>query len=277
MHAPDCHSFAAPIELRSAGVKGLGLFCTRDILAGEIVVIESPMLLMRAGDVTAASAKGAVNSLPSHDRRVFDSLSNAHRGRLQPVHGILLTNAIVIRPHPRQPDDDEIGVFALASRFNASCTPTVTFEAAAGSSTLTFRAIVDLVAGEELTIVPAYPDFEPAAPRSVRQAAIERHCRYRCACDACVADEPTVGDSDARRLELGTLLRAITRNWGALSTFATSLTSRCPRSRHGHDEDGSSDRAQLAAHATDPSILRALRRGAARRPGLCVSQHRFRN
>ena len=240
MRAPDCLSFAAPIELRSAGAKGLGLFASRDVCAGELVLVEAPLLLMRAGDVTAASAKRAVSALPTHDRYVFDSLFNAHRGRLQPSHGILVTNAIVIRPDPRHPADDEIGVFALASRFNASCTPTVTFEAAPGSSTLSFRAIVDLVAGDELTIVPPHPDFEPAAPRAVRQAALERHCRYRCACDTCTADKHTIAESDARRSELGTLLRAITRNWGASARVRSPLTVRRIWSRHGHDEDGAS-------------------------------------
>ena len=108
----------ASLEVRPAGVAGLGVFALRPIVPGERVASEAPLLAWskeRDGDDMSA-LEAAVGKLSPRNRRAYWSMcQNAEHGARRTVYGTWLSNAL-----PTDDASDTAAVFRLISRLNHS-------------------------------------------------------------------------------------------------------------------------------------------------------------
>jgi hypothetical protein len=83
-----------------AGDSGLGAFAARDIVRGERILAEAPLVqwTLAEGDKTTAGLVALVNGLSPEDRATYCGLSqNDAYGSEPSMYGIWLTNALVER------------------------------------------------------------------------------------------------------------------------------------------------------------------------------------
>ncbi|KAJ7287013.1 hypothetical protein C8J57DRAFT_1282543 [Mycena rebaudengoi] len=202
-----------PVEpffaIRDAGVKGAGMFATRDIPAGALILVDHPVAIVPA-DFPGPCKLDAFEALPSRLSEAFrDSLlalANCKPLSEHPVvEGIALTNAIQIElPSPPAINSKAIeygGLFPNLSRANHSCGLNTAVKWDLASFSVSMYSLRDVRAGEEL-----YNQYiDVLAPRATRRAQLAPY-DFTCACIHCnLDDEAAVARSDAVRAEL--------RNW----------------------------------------------------------------
>ncbi|KAJ7496739.1 hypothetical protein FB451DRAFT_1386107 [Mycena latifolia] len=174
--------------IADAGRKGAGLFATRDIPAGALVLVEQPLIVVPAivpfpyqTDPYAALPP----RLPQASRDAFFALTNckppSECGR---VEGIVWTNASQIdlpTPDEMSPTATEYGgVFPTLSRANHSCDLSTTLKWDLASFSIALYAQRPHRAGEEIHI--QYIDV--LAPHAVRHAQLARY-GFTCDCAHC--------------------------------------------------------------------------------------------
>jgi hypothetical protein len=88
-----------PYELREAQGKGLGLFATRNIAFGEVVLVERPILvspqvtILSEGMSLESTDEMLWNDLESEARRGLMALKNVKGPEISFLHGLYATNA----------------------------------------------------------------------------------------------------------------------------------------------------------------------------------------
>ena len=133
--------------------------------------------------------------MPAEQAQFF-AVHNCHDGRYPAPLGIFETNVL-----PCGGNDShghvakQGGLFLLAARFNSSCVPNVNNHWDAGSGQLIFRAVRDVVPGEELCL--GYGKL--LASRDERRRELLMKFGFECTCDACRLEGQALADSDARR------------------------------------------------------------------------------
>ena len=112
--------------------KGLGAVAVRDIMAGERLASEAP-LVTSDGISTHGNSCSAQTSLPvsrlaklsANDRLLFSNLSQSEVfGKQKTIAGIFATNAI---PFWDSSDGEHAGIFPTIARFNHSCSPSAAY------------------------------------------------------------------------------------------------------------------------------------------------------
>lgn len=176
--------------------KGKGVIAARTILAGEVVLLEAPLFTLPSlysnSDVLAELVK-----LKESEQREFFSLSNCHRGRFPPLIGICRTNALPCGDQSTLSGEtaERAGIFLLGSRFNSCCVPNVNNFWDDNQQKISFRALRDIDAGEELCICYTELFF----PRAERQRKGKLAFGFDCVCAACALPADAQKVSDERR------------------------------------------------------------------------------
>ena len=188
--------------------KELGVVATRDLMAGETLIREAPLLrLWPAGP----GEYRCVYSDPGGDRAqcqaLIDTLSQHSYGRglddtareaMTSTERAIETNAFVL--------DDSTALFLEISRFNHSCDASARFawDDASGCGTIIMKH--DLARGAEVTI--NYGTGKHSTLDRRQQHLFERFS-FDCACDRCLAEEATEDAEAAEAQRVG-----IDRSWG---------------------------------------------------------------
>jgi len=164
---------------------GIGVFATRDIRLGEVVLQERPLILA----TTPETLDVAMANLGPKERKQFLSLTD-WRNSPKTALGIFQSNGY--------PCGEEAGVFFEFSRFNHSCGPNASHAWRHGCRYV--FAAKNIKAGEELCT--NYIDL--AQPRSQRRALLKEHFGFDCCCSACASSEDS-RTSDTRRHRIANL------------------------------------------------------------------------
>ncbi|KAI0719680.1 SET domain-containing protein [Fomitopsis betulina] len=205
-------------EIQDIPDKGKGIIATRAILAGELILLEAPLFTLPSpydnSDVLAELVK-----LTESEQRDFFSLSNCHRGRFPPPIGICRTNALPCGDQSTLSGETagRSGIFLLGSRFNSCCIPNVNNFWVDRQQKISFRALRDIEAGEELCI--CYTEL--FSSRAERQRKGKLAFGFNCMCTACTLPEIAQAASDERRDSIQRLSEEI-----ALCGYSPSLGIR---------------------------------------------------
>lgn len=170
--------------IRFARVKtheaGIGSFAKRDIVRGEVVLREKPIVTV----ADTAGVDAAIAALDDTARRKFMSLCDWRTPKT--ALGIFQSNGY--------PCGDKGGVCFLFSRVNHSCVPNLCH--AWGDGYYHVFAAKDIREGDELCTT--YIDL--AQPRSQRQAILRNHFGFDCRCPACDDEDSSRGDERRQRI-----------------------------------------------------------------------------
>ena len=89
-------NYCGPFEVRECPGKGLGLFTTRDLAIGDLVVREDPILYIEGGTdqilQNPGVFKAAFEKLDKSDKERILALSGAHSNNLVEIFGVPLSN-----------------------------------------------------------------------------------------------------------------------------------------------------------------------------------------
>ena len=151
--------------------KGLGVFATRDIKSGELILAEKPLLQIHTAHYLAEDVEAEFEKLSEEKKESYMSLASAHgqdpskypssthsdvtdkreRRRIREQHetrtndektvfSVCLTNAMQV--------EAGAGIFELASRFNHACVPSACFSWDEGRKVETIYAVQPIKDGE---------------------------------------------------------------------------------------------------------------------------------
>ncbi|KAF8513962.1 hypothetical protein JB92DRAFT_2811742 [Gautieria morchelliformis] len=199
-------------EIRDAPGKGLGVFATRNIAFGEIIVVERPLIVMpllllcspgrteaERKENTQLTIAALVASLNPDDRRTFFSLSNCKKTLdLGEIFGIIMTNAIKL-PVPCVPETYAC-VCPTISRVNHSCGPNTAFTFDMKTFSMCLQAGRDIPVSTEITASYCTETLS----RVERLRELDEKYDFTCTCSYCA--RPSAA-SDRARMEL--------QNWEA--------------------------------------------------------------
>ena len=182
----------APFTVVSVGEdKGLGAVATRDIVAGERLLVDPPLFVAQdAGDINRE-----VGKLTKTRRDAFFMLKDSHYFDNPTACSVFRTNAL-----PLGAGSATSAIFLVAARFNHSCLPNVHHSWNANLNAETIHACRDIKAGEELyTCYVAWLERH-ICTREERQMHLHAHFNFLCRCEVCSLSKSTDIDlSDKRR------------------------------------------------------------------------------
>ncbi|KAJ7169115.1 hypothetical protein C8R43DRAFT_1155413 [Mycena crocata] len=215
---------------------GMGLFSTRALKMGDLILTERPLLVsargisipIPKGFTSEQMAQHTLNELERvytvclsrmrpEKKKAFMALANSHKeDGSGPIVGIVRTNALCIEglcPDMKGELSNCGGILEYISRLNHSCSPNTQPRFDKASFSYGLYAVRDIAAGDELTF--QYGDIWCAAEK--RNAALKPYA-FTCTCEACM-DAPA---SDARRTAITDFTptvfawvmdRTLSKNW----------------------------------------------------------------
>ncbi|KAJ6589923.1 hypothetical protein DFH09DRAFT_976430 [Mycena vulgaris] len=213
---PLIHPASPPFRMDPTPGKGVGLFSTRRLKAGDHILTERPLLVAARGVGVAYPAhftreqyfQHALNELEAHfevafnrmdpaAKAAFMELTNSHKeDGSGPIVGRVRTNALALdglRPGVTGDIASYSAVCKDISRLNHSCSPNTALLFDMPSFSYQLFAVRDVAKGEEFTYQYTPVDCSAAE----RNKALKSY-DFVCVCTACT-DAPA---SDARRLAL---------------------------------------------------------------------------
>ncbi|KFX91197.1 hypothetical protein V490_06040 [Pseudogymnoascus sp. VKM F-3557] len=184
-----------PFKLKpSSPGKGWGVFATRPITCGTLILKEAPLFVIAKHHkkITEADIFAAVQQLPLHEMHQFLQL-RYNGGR--PFTSLTHVNAENSFALPDPNGAPRHGLFVLLSRLNHSCVPNskIPDSDVGDGEVLSCFATRDIAVGEEITF--CYNDDFSCRTRRERHQAL----RFVCICTACHADSGMQQLSDLRR------------------------------------------------------------------------------
>ncbi|KAJ7581993.1 hypothetical protein C8J56DRAFT_1168088 [Mycena floridula] len=201
--------------------KGLAVFATRKLAAGELLFAERPLIIMPSAlpvhgpNLTGYSRdqiqqialqdterilEVMVGRMDEEDKAKVMALHNSHtKDGSGPLMGRFRTNAFggVKELQHKGLSNYESGIICNeGSRFNHSCSPNVQFKWDPASFSMKFLVLRAVEAGEEITY--SYSSCGITPPAAERQKALEPY-EFRCTCAACL--HPEISDPRRQSLE----------------------------------------------------------------------------
>ncbi|KAK7049329.1 hypothetical protein VNI00_005930 [Paramarasmius palmivorus] len=195
--------------------KGLGMFATRDLKMGELILSERPIIILplmgRIPGIWAdnlpresllsvqtehwkKTLQHSFRRLTPEKEAAFWNLMNAWPSSLDKMEGILRTNGFNTEGMEDKTEQDMMGMYRavgeIISRINHSCEPSVERRWDTASFSFQLRATRDIKAGEECFI--QYCDN--MQPYATRKEHLDGYM-FECTCPSCL--DPA--SSDARR------------------------------------------------------------------------------
>ena len=227
----------APIVVQAASAgKGFGVFAARDLLPGERLVSESPLVHWESPRADGNSFDKLERSFKALDpaRRAafwaFGQSSDVY-GETLSFKGTWLTNALPIvydgQPTAQAQSSDgssgEAGVFRTLSRFNHACAPSCHYCWNSKLQQMTVHVLRAVPRGEELTI-----SYLAASGRvrGERQRLLQRDFGFTCACARCALSGGALARSETLQRAIGDLAPDADARSGEL--LATSRFGAAP-------------------------------------------------
>ncbi|KAF8208501.1 hypothetical protein K438DRAFT_1573997 [Mycena galopus ATCC 62051] len=210
---PLIHPPTLAFRVATVPGKGMGVFSTRALKMGDLILCERPLLISARGVPTSATPDAtpemlytqtldkleecctfAVSRMRPENRAAYMSLANSHtKDGSGPCVGIMRTNALSIRGLLPSNTTLASNVYCATckdiSRLNHSCSPNTCTYFDLPSFSFRLYAVRDIPAGEELT----YPYLNVELPSVERNKELKPY-GFVCTCSACT--DPV---SDARR------------------------------------------------------------------------------
>lgn len=212
-----------PFEMRAVENKGMGMFATRDIEAGELILQELPLVRLPSQwglrDLrTALQEKPWVeehfNALYSWSestalRTFWSNIQQMVRDGIilgEAERDKLIRQGLVFKSNDFHMEDSRaadnypgtVAVFRWASRFNHSCDPNMRYSLCWSPGFFTSRAKRDIKAGEEITI--NYCSI--LWPVRKRQCVLLEGWGFMCRCSACTEDGTRLDEARDQRESL---------------------------------------------------------------------------
>ncbi|KAH9852353.1 SET domain-containing protein [Lenzites betulinus] len=189
-----------PYKIASAPLTdGVGLFATRALSKGSVVLCESPILTQPPPPArTNSTVMVALSHCTRDEQRQYFNLANAYKAgprALLPALGIFETNSL---PCGKARGGCRAGLFLTAARLNHSCRPNIARVWDQDAQQMTFRALRDVAEGEELCM--NYVDV--LGTRAQRAEELQTSFGFECVCDVCALGFEEQAESDRRRAAL---------------------------------------------------------------------------
>ncbi|THU86386.1 SET domain-containing protein [Dendrothele bispora CBS 962.96] len=206
--------------------KGMGMFATRDIEYGELILTERPLLVFPVADrymwnltypehLTIDQIQQVqlnqkeklmetlVDQMPKENQEAYKKLANCHpEDGSGPLHGILRTNDFCIRDYyePKIPGYPEAitlygGTFKDISRINHSCRPNACRAWDSPTFSLHLRASRPIKKGQEITLSYISDGVDPTVERQRQLASYG----FTCTCEAC--SNPEISDPRSKQIK----------------------------------------------------------------------------
>ncbi|KAE8556600.1 hypothetical protein EYB25_001302 [Talaromyces marneffei] len=208
----------APIELRPTPGKGWGLFATRDIQRGSLIMKERALFVIQKAseNITEQDISNAVKKLGDPQKHILACLSGNKPRKLS--NGLMssgplklariwgencfsLETGVEQRLFGNYIEEKRWGLFPCHSRFNHSCqenafVPESQSEPGVGRNSTSSFAVRDIAAGEEITI--GYQNGFHSHTMDERRRLLTFECRCT-VCDRASKDRNFRQVSDMRR------------------------------------------------------------------------------
>ncbi|KAI8974886.1 SET domain-containing protein [Trametes punicea] len=193
----------------SLSTGGVGLFATRGILKGSVVLSEAPIFTQPPPPArTNSTIMSALSQCTRDEQRQYFNLANAYKAAregkraLLPALGIFETNAL---PCGKARGGRRAGIFLVAARLNHSCHPNIARSWDEDAQRMTFRALRDVAEGEELCM--NYVDV--LGTRAQRMEELRNAFGFECVCEACALKGEELAESDRRRAAIRRLFEEV--------------------------------------------------------------------
>ena len=228
-------------DARPSPGKGMGVFATRTLEPGDIILQEAPVIRIQPPQFRdgVAYPLGDIELLL---RRAFEDLSDARKAEvtslsahkttnedLDEIVAIFRSNAYIIGAN-----NSDLGLFPKGARINHSCRPNTSQVWHDRIGKRVVRAIRRIEEGEELfaTYIPLLHSHDMRQKRLMQYG-------FTCTCSACAQEEAAQEASDKRRNDIRK----------AFTDFESQLTLSVPKSASGKKKAHKNAQAsvQLAA------------------------------
>lgn len=174
------------IEIKQSNKRGMGVFATRAILEGQLIIQEKPLLVY---DRTPEGLGRCLSQLSSSDREKFLKLSPQNGDPLT----ILETNQIRL-------SSDSCAVFEKICRINHSCCPNSAWAWCKQTKLQRLVAQRDIQIGEEITVCYIAVDML-LSPSNTRRHCLASNWNFECDCPRCTATSLLQSDDRCLILE----------------------------------------------------------------------------
>lgn len=186
------------LEVKSTPDRGLGVFATRKIKAGTLILSEQSLLsLCKDEEDDHSAVEREFMKLSRADQRKYPKLFDAEKSRMPRVASIYYSNCYNLDSlAPDGKGGSAIG--NLASRFNHSCIANAQFSYDFDHKQMMFYAIRDIPRGREVCSNYEKNVFETATRRIQK---LRMYYGFGCGCEACQGGDKNEfwGRSDERR------------------------------------------------------------------------------
>ncbi|KAJ4288973.1 SET domain-containing protein 5 [Kalmusia sp. IMI 367209] len=210
-------------EARPSPGKGIGVYATRTLLPGDIILSEPPMIRLTPPEFRDGVAY-PLSDIRTLLQSSFDALSTQDKAEVMSLHAhmtpadrpddvlmsIIRSNAYVI--------GNSLGLFPKGARINHSCRPNSSQYWSEQLGRRIVHANRRIEEGEEIsaTYIPLLHTHE------ARQSRLDQY-GFQCTCEACALEETARQASDQRRQDLQK----------AFAAFESQLTLSVPQSVAG--------------------------------------------
>ncbi|PLW07876.1 hypothetical protein PCANC_04800 [Puccinia coronata f. sp. avenae] len=190
----------------SARGGGYGVIATRQILPGELIMKEFPLVKIKIApstvDIANRKVERAIQELSGEDRNRFLGLSNAWQNQgdnqiqLSKYSGIFQTNGM-------SSGRGYMSIFPSISRLNHACTGAVNavYHWRENEGREVVHVTKEIKPGEEIFLTY----FDSKLPRNDRQSFLRQAYGFNCTCAVCSLDSHRVQESDFRITRINSL------------------------------------------------------------------------
>lgn len=195
-----CHGPPGVFVVKPSKGKGLGVFATRDLAIGDIVMREAPIL--KISPPTFVKGTGyPMSEVSKLVREEFDALSPIEQAEVlsltyhaTPSEKETMDELGIIFRTNAYNTKDKIGLFPKIARINHSCRPNTSYYWSDGLNKRIVYATRKIKQGEEFFV-----SYIPLLlSRTERQKRLDRY-GFKCSCEACAQDHAASEASDTRR------------------------------------------------------------------------------
>ncbi|KAF1968153.1 SET domain-containing protein [Bimuria novae-zelandiae CBS 107.79] len=207
-------------EARPSPGKGLGVYATRTIEPGDIILSEPPIIHFAPSEFRDGVAY-PLNDITATLQASFDALSPGEQAQVMSLHAYMTPaekagdQLMAIFRSNAYTTGDSLGLFPKGSRINHSCRPNTSQYWSANLGRRIVYANRHIEEGEEI-----YASYIPLLhPHEARQRRLDQY-GFKCTCSACALDQGARNASDQRRQDLAK----------AFAAFESQLTLSVPGS-----------------------------------------------
>lgn len=194
------------LEVRVVPGKGKGLFTTKSIKKGEIILLDPARVIASSffpRQVSRSQGRrlfsSAIEHLPREDREAVAALDQSLGGTQ--IEDIVKTNSFACKIADGNVDGAYMCVFPSVSRINHACQPNAHPRFIPRTLSMEIKAKRDIAAGDEINISYGRIDLS----YEERQELYKDGWNFDCTCSLCSASRHEIDGSDQRRVRFARL------------------------------------------------------------------------